>query len=547
MPMAIDTTAVTVKNGLRVSRRAACRRSVQGHGRRDRRAWRIVSLATPHRRIGWDERRAAGWGRMTAPCPATTRTARRPRRRPCRSPAAWRSRRQSSRCGSSGRPPTCGCRWSAGSTPASSSRQGSRASPRMSSASTATAASCRRSRRGARPTTTTRPTIATGAAGRSPRRVGRATSCGSTSSATPATAGTPRMPWPMPPASRRWRVSGPEGPVTLPRGDVLVFGGDQVYPSPSREEYQRRLVAPFTEAFGEDAPAERPHVYAIPGNHDWYDGLSAFTRLFCSDIGGRRFAGWWTRQRRSYFVLKLPHGWWLVGSDAQLQSDIDVPQMEYFRAIREAHEAGRQGRAVPVEAGVDLRAEIPERSGRVFDETDLIYLREEVFAAAASRSRCTCRATITTTAATRRRRRRRPALNRRTRSSPAAAGRFSTPRTRKMSRCCRRGRDGPGRARSSPRRPPSRLRRVARPRLRNLRFPFTNPRFGVVPAMVYLLTGWLAAPPRRRRARDRGGALRATLEALATHPGLALWSMGSSPCCWRPPTRTAAPIACSAA
>ena len=74
-----------------------------------------------------------------------------------------------------------------------------------------------------------------------------------------------------------------------------------------------------------------------PGNHDWYDGLSAFTRLFCSDIGGRRFAGWWTRQRRSYFVLKLPHGWWLVGSDGQLQSDLDVPQIEYFREIAARH------------------------------------------------------------------------------------------------------------------------------------------------------------------------------------------------------------------
>jgi len=72
---------------------------------------------------------------------------------------------------------------------------------------------------------------------------------------------------------------------------VLVFGGDQVYPSPSREEYQRRLVAPYAAAFGDDTTSERPHVYAVPGNHDWYDGLSAFTRLFCSDIGGRRFAG----------------------------------------------------------------------------------------------------------------------------------------------------------------------------------------------------------------------------------------------------------------
>ena len=88
-------------------------------------------------------------------------------------------------------------------------------------------------------------------------------------------------------AQRSLTVSGNPG-VELPRADVLVFGGDQVYPSPSREEYQRRLVAPYAAAFGDDTPIERPHVYAVPGNHDWYDGLSAFTRLFCSDIGGRQ-------------------------------------------------------------------------------------------------------------------------------------------------------------------------------------------------------------------------------------------------------------------
>ena len=132
-------------------------------------------------------------------------------------------------------------------------------------------------------------------------------------------------------------IDGPAGPVRLPRGDLLVFGGDEVYPMPSREEYQRRLISPYTAAFGDDLPDERPHVYAVPGNHDWYDGLSAFTRLFCSDIGGRRFAGWWTRQRRSYFAVKLPHRWWLIGSDGQLQSDLDVPQIEHFREIAARH------------------------------------------------------------------------------------------------------------------------------------------------------------------------------------------------------------------
>ena len=73
-----------------------------------------------------------------------------------------------------------------------------------------------------------------------------------------------------------------------------------------------------------------PHVFALPGNHDWYDSLVAFTRLFTARPW---FAGWRTRQSRSYFALKLPHNWWLLGTDLQLGSDIDKPQMEYFESL----------------------------------------------------------------------------------------------------------------------------------------------------------------------------------------------------------------------
>ncbi len=112
-------------------------------------------------------------------------------------------------------------------------------------------------------------------------------------------------------------------------GDILVFGGDQVYPTASRRGYQDRLVKPFetARAYSRE-PA--PDVFAIPGNHDWYDSLVSFTRLFCS---GRWFKGWRTRQKRSYFALKLPHGVWLIGADVQLGSDIDALQIEYFKAV----------------------------------------------------------------------------------------------------------------------------------------------------------------------------------------------------------------------
>ena len=124
-------------------------------------------------------------------------------------------------------------------------------------------------------------------------------------------------------------VDGLDAPTQ--RGQIMVFGGDEVYPTATREEYARRLVAPYETALPHSEPPH-PTVFAVAGNHDWYDSLVAFSRLFCSG-GTRWFAGWQTKQALSYFVCKLPHGWWLVGTDVQLDSDIDEPQLRYFREI----------------------------------------------------------------------------------------------------------------------------------------------------------------------------------------------------------------------
>ena len=81
-----------------------------------------------------------------------------------------------------------------------------------------------------------------------------------------------------------------------------------------------------------------PALYAIPGNHDWYDGLSSFTRIFCQQGW---FGGWKTRQSRSYFAVKLPHNWWLWGIDIQLEGYIDEPQLDYFYRQVARPRAGR--------------------------------------------------------------------------------------------------------------------------------------------------------------------------------------------------------------
>ncbi len=117
-------------------------------------------------------------------------------------------------------------------------------------------------------------------------------------------------------------------PQKTEAGRVLVFGGDAVYPYPTRNEYDVRTETPYRMAF---AGRIRPDVFAIPGNHDWYDSLVAFSRLFCRPERG--FAGCVTRQTRSYFALKLPANWWLLAIDLQLGADLDEPQVQYFQKV----------------------------------------------------------------------------------------------------------------------------------------------------------------------------------------------------------------------
>ena len=120
----------------------------------------------------------------------------------------------------------------------------------------------------------------------------------------------------------------------LPRADLLVLGGDQVYPTPAQSGYRTRFLDPYRSAFPAEVPPANPPgdplLVATPGNHDWYDGLKGFLQIFCSgDYIGR----WRTVQHTSYFVVKLPHGWWLWGLDLQLESEIDALQYAYFEKV----------------------------------------------------------------------------------------------------------------------------------------------------------------------------------------------------------------------
>jgi hypothetical protein len=118
-----------------------------------------------------------------------------------------------------------------------------------------------------------------------------------------------------------------DGAGPLPRGRLLIMGGDQVYPAASTRAYEDRSKGPYRAAL--PVPQGVPPILlALPGNHDWYDGLTAFLRVFAQR---RPFGGWQTEQTRSYFAVQLPRHWWLFAIDTQLDDYVDAPQLEYFR------------------------------------------------------------------------------------------------------------------------------------------------------------------------------------------------------------------------
>jgi hypothetical protein len=313
----------------------------------------------------------------------------------------------------------------------------------------------------------------------------------------------------------------------LPRGDLLVFGGDEVYPTPSRAEYHRRLIVPWETAAGDARAGESPHAFAIPGNHDWYDGLSAFARLFCSNVGGRHFAGWRTRQRRSYFALKLPCRWWLIASDGQLQADIDTPQIEYFRQVADRYMQPGDRVIVCLASPAWVQAHKYREFGSVFDETDLLYLRDEIFARRGVQMSVFL-------AGDNHHYRRHEEVSPAEPGSPiqkitaGGGGAFLHPTHDEDVSVLEEERamaDEPRRLFALKASYPD-VAQSARLAFGNLLFAWHNPKFGVVPAAVYLMTIWMvSAAMVHPRPASLGDAIVLTVRAFDHNPALALWML----------------------
>ncbi|XP_028099327.1 uncharacterized protein LOC114298511 isoform X4 [Camellia sinensis] len=140
--------------------------------------------------------------------------------------------------------------------------------------------------------------------------------------------------------------------LDLPRGNLLLIGGDLAYPNPSAFSYEKRFFCPFEYALQPPSWYKEEHVavnkpelpcgvselkqydgpqcFVIPGNHDWFDGLQTFIRYICHKSW---LGGWLMPQKKSYFALQLPKGWWVFGLDLALHCDIDVYQFKFFSEL----------------------------------------------------------------------------------------------------------------------------------------------------------------------------------------------------------------------
>lgn len=149
------------------------------------------------------------------------------------------------------------------------------------------------------------------------------------------------------------RLKPPGGDVLeLPRGEFLFVGGDTTYHLADYATLHNRFHTPFIWAhedlrkLGLVDDARRP-IFAIPGNHDYYDMLDGFRRQFrlpfpsepddrtYSDrvLGPQlRIPGFERFQETSYVALRLPFEWMIWGLDTEV-GKIDGRQRDFFKSV----------------------------------------------------------------------------------------------------------------------------------------------------------------------------------------------------------------------
>ena len=119
--------------------------------------------------------------------------------------------------------------------------------------------------------------------------------------------------------------------------DFAVLCSDVVYPAGGVQAYADRFYRPYADYPGP--------IYALPGNHDWYDGLAGFMTTFCDappDAGAPRpvFTGsWWRR-----LLCRLL---WRPAPSATAE---EVADMRWYRDA-ESQQGGQPGPYCAIDAG----------------------------------------------------------------------------------------------------------------------------------------------------------------------------------------------------
>ncbi|MGH3322607.1 MAG: metallophosphoesterase family protein, partial [Streptosporangiaceae bacterium] len=117
----------------------------------------------------------------------------------------------------------------------------------------------------------------------------------------------------------------------------MVIASDVIYPAGDSDEYGDKFYRPY-----QDYP--RP-IFAVPGNHDWYDGLNGFMRHFCG--ADRELREPPEIGRRSFFRDLM---WWLFWRDAPRPREARFRRMRGLRG-RPEQQAEQPGPYFAIEAG----------------------------------------------------------------------------------------------------------------------------------------------------------------------------------------------------
>ncbi|MEO5728452.1 MAG: hypothetical protein ABI134_33875 [Byssovorax sp.] len=170
----------------------------------------------------------------------------------------------------------------------------------------------------------------------------------------------------------------PGGRLLLPRGRLLLFGGDVAYPVATELEIHNRVIVPWNKVLKKTQDGKHRVLLGVPGNHDWYAGLDGFGRMFrrrkgsldrssrvdtdqidrAGQLGhfvewveafrvgrfvGKRHVlpllGYTPVQSASYWALRLAPGLDLWGPDRQLRV-VDFQQRTYFAEARDLQGGG---------------------------------------------------------------------------------------------------------------------------------------------------------------------------------------------------------------